>query len=437
MPKVCEAFSSDEKVTLEQVVAAYMFSMNMKAVHRGLGWYWHAVWLLITLGLLGTAPVCEAQDGSQPSVAGTRPKLASSSPTETGMADWHYGAYLDVSYIVNFNFPDNDLWRNRSTASRHNEFSPNMGLAYVRKDATESSRWGMELGGQGGHDSEEFAFLPGERKVEGADVLRHVHRANMSYLAPVGRGLTMTAGLFNSLIGYESLYAKDNANYTRTWMADYSPYMMFGINARYPVNEQLTVTGFVINGYAHLSHPNDQPSYGAQWSYKLTPRLTAIQTAYWGPDQTNTSLKFWRLYGNHILEWKGDDLTVAVSYDIGTENIADRVGSPRAFAMGGSMVLRWHVHGPWSVALRPEFYWDRNGRWTGAEQFVKAITSTVDFRLPYRWTNTVVRLEHRYDESTGVGGGFFRNGEISSGVPRLAASQHLFVAGLLLTFDSP
>src|SRR5687768_12770599 len=105
---------------------------------------------------------------------------------------WHYGAYLDVSYILNFNFPENHLWRSRTTAFRHNEFAPNMALAYVRKDATESSRWGTELGVQGGYDSQNFAFLPGEREVGGADTLRHVHRANVSYLAPIGRGLTVT-----------------------------------------------------------------------------------------------------------------------------------------------------------------------------------------------------------------------------------------------------
>ena len=135
-------------------------------------------------------------------------------------SDWHYGAYVDVGHIGNFNFPDNHLWRSRATAAHHNELSPNMGLAYVRKDVSTSSRWGMELGFQGGRDSEEFAFLVGEQRVDGADVLRHLHRANVSYLAPVGNGLTVTAGLFNSLMGYESLYAKDNANYTRSWIAD-------------------------------------------------------------------------------------------------------------------------------------------------------------------------------------------------------------------------
>lgn len=349
---------------------------------------------------------------------------------------WHYGAYLDVGYILNFNFPENHLWRSRATAARHNEFAPNMALVYVRKEATEASRWGMELGAQGGYDSKNFAYLEGESRVDGADTWRHVHRANVSYLAPVGRGLTITAGLFNSLIGYESLYAKDNANYTRSWLADNTPYMMFGVNAKYPVSDNLTLTAFVVNGYYHLSHPNDQPSYGGQWSYKATPRLTLTQTLYGGPDQTNTAMKFWRFYANHIVEWKGDDLTLALSYDIGTEHIADRPGHPRAFVTGANLVARWHVGGPWAVALHPEVYWDRNGRWTGNEQFVKAITTTLEYRAPYGWTNTTIRLEHRWDESTGAGGGFFRRGDVQPGVLSLTPNQHLVLLGILWTFDN-
>ncbi|MGB4068771.1 MAG: outer membrane beta-barrel protein [Nitrospira sp.] len=367
----------------------------------------------------------------QPSAAPTSQEAV----TSTG--DWHYGGYVDVGYIGNFNFPDNQLWRNRATAAHHNQLSPNMGLAYVRKDSSALSRWGMELGFQGGRDTEEFAFLVGERRVDGSDVLRHIHRANMSYLAPVGNGLTITAGLFNSLMGYESLYAKDNANYTRSWIADNTPYMMFGVNAQYPLNDNLTVTAFVVNSYYHLAHPNDLPSYGGRWVWKAMPRFTVMQTFYAGPDQTDTSLEFWRLYGNHILEWKGDDVTVAASFDIGTESMAGQPGRPRTFVMGGNMVVRWHITGPWSVTVRPEFYWDRNGRWTGSEQFVKAITSTVEYKVPYQWTNMVVRAEHRYDDSTGVGGGFFKNGGIRPDVVGLAREQHLLLLGVLVSFDSP
>jgi hypothetical protein len=351
---------------------------------------------------------------------------------------WHYGAYLDLSYIQNFNFPENHQWRSRTTTPRNNELTPNMALIYVRKDATESSRWGTELGVQGGYDTDNFAFLIGEPKVSGADTLRQIHRANVSYLAPAGNGLMVTAGLFNSLIGYESLYAKDNMLYTRSWAADNTPYMMFGVNAKYPVNEHVTIAGLIINGYYHLSNPNDQPSYGGQVAWKPVQRLTITNTLYYGPDQQSTSLEFWRLFSDNIVEWKpSDDVTVALAYDIGTERILNQAGNPRTFVMAGVLQGKWHIAGPWSVALRPEFYWDRNGRWTGAEQFVKAVTTMAEYQFPYQWTNTIVRLEYRYDDSTGAGGGFFTRNQVSPGVIGLTPGQQMLMLALLWTFDSP
>lgn len=350
---------------------------------------------------------------------------------------WQYGAYADLSYPVDFNFPENHLFRSRTTTPRVNELTPNMGLVYVRKGVSARSPWGMEFGVQGGYDSKNFAFLPGEPKVGGADTLRHFSRANVSYLVPGGRGLTMTAGLFNSLIGYESLYAKDNFNYTRSWMADNTPYMMFGVNARYPINERVTATLFIVNSYYHLAYPNRQPSYGAQAAWKPRPRLNVTSTLYYGPDQSNTSLEFWRAYSNTIVEWKGDEVTVAFSYDVGTEKVAGLPGTPQTFVTAGALFTRWHITGPWSLAVRPEFYWDRYGRWTGSRQLVTAITTTLEYRFPFASTNTILRLEHRYDESTGLQGGFFTGGNVSPGVPGLAHGQHLLILALLWTFDSP
>jgi len=394
-------------------------------------------WLVVGWALVTPVYMSEAQVLNQGSEENASPPSPPSTATTSSTDDWHYGAYLDLSYIQNFNFPLNRRWRSRTTTERNDELTPNMALVYVRKDATESSRWGTELGAQFGYDTDNFAFLNNEPKVWGADALRHIHRANVSYLAPVGNGLTVTAGLFNSLIGYESLYAKDNFYYTRSWAADNTPYMMFGVNAKYPVNENLAVAAFIINHYYHLSIPNDQPSYGGQVAWKPVQRITVTNTLYYGPDQQSTSLEFWRLYSNNIVEWKGDDVTVALTYDIGTERILGQVGNPRTFAMAGVLEGRWHIAGPWSVAVRPEFYWDRNGQWTGFQQFVKAITTTAEYKFPYKWTNTAVRLEYRYDESTGTQGGFFTDHQVLPGVIGLTPSQQMLLLAILWSFDSP
>ncbi|MDP3597924.1 MAG: porin, partial [Nitrospirota bacterium] len=78
-----------------------------------------------------------------------------------------------------------------------------------------------------------------------------------------------------------------------------------------------------------------------------------------------------------------------------------------------------------------------NGRLTGSEQFITAVTTTVEYRMPYRWTNTILRTEHRFDESRGPGGGFFAGGEIGPGVVGLTPAQHLLMFSAIWTFDSP
>ena len=392
------------------------------------------LWLLAAPAWAGDSTVAGAPPETQP-----RAMVLSGSPAPKAgpqKSDWHYGGFADLGYSLNFNFPENHLWRNRSTTPRVNELDLNMAGASVRKDATEQSRWGMELLVQGGQDAKDFGFHVNQPKVGSSDQLRHFGRANLSYLAPVGNGLTVQAGLFNSFIGYDSLYAKDNINYTRPWGGDYTPYLMFGVNASYPFSEQLTGTLFVINSYFHLSHPNDQPSYGGQLAYQATQRFTIKETVYYGPEQADTSLEFWRLFFDTIAEWKGDEVTVAFEHQIGTENLAVP-GSPRTFWTTALLPIQWRIGGPWSVAVRPEFYWDRNGRLTGFEQLVKAVTTTLGYRIPYGWTNTILRLEHRYDESTGAGGGFFKGGEVSPGVIGLTSAQHMLIFSAIWTFDSP
>jgi hypothetical protein len=170
------------------------------------------------------------------------------------------------------------------------------------------------------------------------------------------------------LIGYESLYAKDSANYARAWIADYSPYLMF-----------------VVNEYFRLQNSNSLPSYGAQVAYKPSGSWTFKETVYYGPDQSNTSLELWRSFSDSIVEWKvNDDVTIAGDYQIGRRRMPRPPAILGSFYMGAAFPVRWHIGGPWAVAVRPEFYWDRNGLMTGTEQLVKAVTTTAEYKVPYK-----------------------------------------------------
>lgn len=398
---------------------------------------WIITLLILTIGTMATPVIAQAVGSMSEEQSNKSQSPESMDHSKPQPPDWHYGGFIDLGYSLNFNFPENHVFRNRSTTPRVNELDLNMGGIYVRKDATDQSRWGMELLGQGGQDAKEFGFGVNLPKVQGSDALRHFGRANVSYLAPVGNGLLLQAGLFNSFIGNDSLYAKDNFNYTRSWIADYSPYLMFGVNAQYAFSDKWSGAFFIINEYFHLQNANSVPSYGAQVAYKPGVSWTFKETIYYGPDQSDTSLRYWRSFSDSIVEWKvNDDVTLVGEYQVGTQEMA-APGNPRVFYMGAALPMRWHIGGPWSVALRPEVYWDRSGLMTGSEQLIKAVTTTVEYKVPYKWANMIARLEYRYDESTGSGGGFFKANEIAPGAIGLTPAQHMLIFGLIWTLDSP
>jgi hypothetical protein len=345
-----------------------------------------------------------------------------------------YGGFLDLGYLYAFNDPLNKLFRSRGTAWHLNDLYLNMTGAYAKKKASEQSRWGSELLVQTGKDDEIFGFSATAPNLDGSEWLRHLGLANVSYLAPAGKGLTLQGGIFASLIGYDSLYAKDNLNYTRPWGADFTPYLMLGVNASYPFSDRLTGTFYVVNGYWHLANANSVPSSGAQLAYKPTPQVTVKETVLAGPHQSNTSFEFWRFLSDTIVERRTDRVVGAFEYQISTEQV-DASEPFRAWWMSAQLPIRWAIQGPWSVAVRPEIAWDSDGRWTLAEQTVKALTTTLEYRLPYKSAGAILRLEHRVDNSTGPQGGFFDDHESSPGVIALTPTQHLLIFGVIFTFD--
>lgn len=348
---------------------------------------------------------------------------------------WQYGGFVDFGYLHDFNDPSNHLFRSRGTTFHLNEVDVNMAALYLKKAASEKSRWGTELTLQAGKDSQVFGFSATAPNLDGSKWLRHLGPTDVSYLAPVGKGLTFQGGIFSSFIGYDSLYAKDNFNYTRPWGADFTPYLMLGVNAQYPFTERLSGTVFVISGYWHLAHANDVPSSGGQIAYKATEHLTLKQTLLYGPHQTDTSFQFWRVLSDSIAEWKRERVTTAFEYIVGSEKVAAS-GNPRALWMSSQLLVHWIVTPRFSVTVRPEVYWDRDGRTTGFRQTVKANTATLEYRIPYRQAAAILRLEHRIDDSRGSGGGFFNDGDLQLGIVGLTPTQNLFGVGVILTFDS-
>jgi hypothetical protein len=361
------------------------------------------------------------------------PALFPATPTSEQNATasgWRVGAFIDGAYLNDFTSPANHRFRNRGTTPRVDEFDINMAAAYLRKAISKTSRWGVEVTTQAGQDSKTFGFSPTAPNLAGADWLLHLGPTNVSYLAPVGDGLTLQGGIFSSVIGYDSLYAKDNFSYIRPWAADYTPYLMLGLNASYPFTKAVTGTFGLVNGYFHLAHANDVPSVLAQMAVRLDDRLRFKQTVLYGPHQSNPSPQFWRVLSDTIVERTNKNVTVAFEYQLGAEQV-DAPGRPLALWIAGQLPVHWTVRSPWSITLRPEVAWDRDGRWIGAPQSVGALTTTVEYRVPSRRTHTTVRVEYRIDASHGTGGGFFTDRQ-----GMLTPTQNVLAIAAIVSFET-
>ncbi|GAB6047080.1 hypothetical protein JCM19379_09040 [Methyloparacoccus murrellii] len=354
---------------------------------------------------------------------------AQSAAADTG--GWQYGAYLDVSYADDLGGDRTIEWRSKLTTRRLNAFDPNMGMMYLYKPPDESSRWGLELGLQGGDDMDAQKPSKSQNPLPGADVLSVFSRANVSYLADIGNGLKLQAGLMNSFIGFESMYAGQNPNYTRSWMADYSPYFLIGAGAEYAVLGNLSAGLYLLSDYDYLAFVGDQPKYGAQLKWRPQAGWTLTQNLFFGPEQKETALSYWRGFSDTILEWRSDEILLAMAYDIGTQKLA--TSGLQTVWMGSAIWSRWHIDGPWSLALRPEIYWDPDGQLTGLEQFISAVTLTSEYRTTLVGTSAAtVRMEFRHDTSIGPEGGFFN---AAGNQPLLVPGQNLLFFALILTYD--
>lgn len=144
-------------------------------------------------------PASGSNEGPKPRRGQIQTPTAKETRAEEPKPLWQYGGFIDLAYSLGFNFPQNHVFRDRSTTPRVDELDLNMAAAYVKKDVSEQSRLGMELLVRGGQETKTFGFAENEPPVPNADWYRHFGRANVSYLAPVGNGLTVQAGTTRSM----------------------------------------------------------------------------------------------------------------------------------------------------------------------------------------------------------------------------------------------
>ena len=201
----------------------------------------------------------------------------------------------------------------------HNTFSLSYAEVAFAKPATETSRGGFRVDfGAGDTANMVNAFEPG-----GTDYLKYVQQAYVSYLAPVGKGLTIDFGKFVTPAGAEVIENKDNFNYSRGLLFALAiPYYHMGARVGYAVNDKVSLTGYLVNGWNNVSDNNDAKTGGVSLAVKPTAKLSIFQNYFVGDEWSSDVDGGVRNLLDTVVSYAATDkLTVLGNFDYGRDEL--------------------------------------------------------------------------------------------------------------------
>jgi len=219
------------------------------------------VWTTLMLGL-GTSIWSARGIHAQPA-----PSVTTAADSATRL---RVGAFVDGYYAWDMGRPPT---RDRSFAggalfgtqpSRHNEF--NVNLAHIEV-VLEAPRHRGRVALQAGSSVQaNYAAEPTVGQVSGPSVQQVIQEAFAG--VRLGRRAWVDAGIFFSNLGMEGWVSRDNPTYTRSLVADYSPYYSAGARVVYDATPTLTARVDLVNGWQTISEADDGKGLGLRLDWK-------------------------------------------------------------------------------------------------------------------------------------------------------------------------
>jgi hypothetical protein len=292
---------------------------------------------------------------------------------------------VDGYYLWAFNEEPLEL---RTFDVNHNSFSLNLAKLAIGKPVSATSRAGFRFDFTAGDTSEQVnAFEPG-----GLDYLKHVQQAYLSYLAPIGNGLTLDFGKFVTPHGAEVIENHANFNYSRGLLFSLAiPFYHAGVRLAYPVTDTVTVTGFLVNGWNNVRDNNDDKTVGVSVAYAPTDRFSFTQN-YMVGRELDAEDGVRNLFDTVVSYTATDRLEVVGNFDYGR----DAVAGIDVDWYGVAAALRYQVNPRWSFSPRYEIFRDADGFATGLPQTLQSLTVTAQHTAP---GGLLTRVEFRSDFS--------------------------------------
>lgn len=326
---------------------------------------------------------------------------------------------IDGYYGYNFNRPLGGINLLRANDALSDSFSLNQATVIFEQEPNVDAgrRFGARL---------DLMFGQQTETVQGSavnelrpQVYRHIWQAYGTYVAPLGKGLTVDFGKFASSLGYETNYAKDDFNYSRSYFFNFLPFYHLGFRAKYPVNDQLTVLYHVVNGANQSEDFNGFKSQHVAFIIKPTDRVSMQTNYYVGQEQrvrtsilnptfpvlpTQPGLSPFEIHPEargrlHILDaYATFNVTDKLTFAIEGDYVINRVfrNSPPRRVTGGVAYARYQFTPHFAMAGRFEYLSDPAGLFSGVTQALKEHTLTTEYKFGEGF---LLRGEYRRDYS--------------------------------------
>jgi len=354
------------------------------------------------------------------SLAGQPGAPPSTSPDAGLLGGTTVNLLLDTYYENNFNDPIGRANLLRAYDVTSNTFALNQ-AALVLENAPkpeEGKRWGARVDLQWGQATQTLQGNPANEPR--SDIYRALFQAYGTYVAPVGRGLTIDFGKWASSLGMENNYTKDQMNYSRSYWFDYLPFYHMGVRVNYNFSDQFGVHYWITNGTQQTEDFNGFKDQGFGFVWQANKAVNWSFNYYLGQEHpdvvfypagtppgnlpTLQGVPFNTIPGAptgklHIFDsyvsWQASPLlTLAMEADWVIER--DYSNSAPAHTDGGAVYARYQLKPKLAMAARAEYLSDRGGLFSGTTQALKETTFTLEYKLAEAF---LLRWEWRRDFS--------------------------------------
>ena len=388
---------------------------------------WWRYLMTTTPRRLLTAVLLTALAGAGPALAQTpAPSAEAKKEEEKPKTFWDEHklfAYIKNSYTFNLGGTGRHGVNELRLYDFDEGYTFNVAEFSIKKDPTEKYPFGYGLVITAGLDSQKNHAFGISRDENDAFPFRNTEKfdlqeAYVSGLVPLGSGLTLKAGKFVTLLGYEVIESPNNLNFSRGYLFGLAiPLTHTGGLASYTFTDWFNMTAGVVLGWDDAKNVNDSVSYTGQFAFTPMKDLTANLNWIVGPEQIDPRridenvTRDSRTYVNSHLRYVLDfvfaytgfkNLTLALNVDYGYEEAEPFSRSLRK--SGDATWWGWAAYAAYDwtenlrTAVRQEFFRDADGvrSGSGAGTDLWSTTATIQYKI---WRGLVGRIEYRHDQS--------------------------------------